>query len=191
MLLLAEPRVWFSSTNYTVQEPLSNFDVDKRYAVLTVLRGGDLSNPFSTSYTTVEDSAQPGVHYTSVNGTISFDADEDIRNLTVPILASRDMLEVSFRVQLLNDVPVQSTNSLLQQDVEPTEANVVIVNTPVTGVLFPDNPVVVSLLPNGSYATGTTLFYNAPVICIDVSGYLYMHILSKSSACPCAKKYSL
>lgn len=170
-IILAEPRVWFSSTNYTVQEPLSNFDVDERYAVLTLLRGGDLSNPFAASYRTLKDSAQPGVHYTPVNGTIHFDANEDIGTLTVPILASSDYLEVSFRVQLLTDVPVRSTNSLPRQAEEPSEADVVILNTPVTGVLFPDNPVVVSLLPNGSYATGTTLFYNAPITCIDVSTF--------------------
>ena len=148
--------------------------MDERHAVLTLLRGGDLSNPFTASYTTVNDSAQPGIHYRPVNGTVHFNANVDVQTLNVPILASSDHWEVSFRVQLLTDMPVRSTNSLPRQAEEPREADVVILNTPVTGVLFPDNPIVVSLLPNGSYATGTTLFYNAPVICIDVSSYLYV-----------------
>ena len=159
--------MWFSSANYTVQEPLSNFEVDRRCVSLTLLRSGDLAHSFTISYTTVAGSARPGEHYVPVNGTIQFDPDEDMHTLSVPILANEDSSEVSFRVRLLTDVVVEPTDSL-PRAAEPSEASVVIMNTPITGVLFPDEPIVVSLLANGSYATGPSLLYNAPVVCVDV-----------------------
>ena len=123
-----------------------------------------MSHIFTISYTTVAGSATPGGHYVPVNGTVQFEPAEEARNITVPILANEDSIDVSFRVQLLTNI-----TSNLRLPTAENEATVVIVNTPLTGVLFPDRPVVQSLLPNGSYATGTTLYYNAPVVCVDVS----------------------
>ena len=153
-----------------MQEPVSNFEVDRKCAMLTLLRGGDPSLTISISYTTVGNSARPDEHYVPVNGTIRFDPDQNTSTLTVPLLANEDSSEVGFSVRLLPDEAAQSTD-LLPRVAEPSEASVVILNTPVTGVLFPDNPVLVSLLTNGSYATGSTLFYNAPVVCVDVSNF--------------------
>ena len=171
----AEPKVWFSSINYTVQEPLSNFDVDRRCVILTLLRGGDLSLSVTISYMTIEDSARPGEHYVPVEGTIRFEPNEHAHNLTVPILSSEDSSDVSFRVTLQTNETARPTNGdrPLPRVAEPSEARVVVVNTPLTGVLFPDVPRVVSLLPNGSYATDTPLYYNAPIICVDVRTYTF------------------
>ena len=151
--------------NYTVQEPLPNFEVDRKCVTLTLLRGGDLSNSVTIHYTTMEDTARPGEHYVAVNGSIQFERHEQAHNLTVPILSSEDPSDVSFMVTLTNN---EANGDALPRIAEPSETSVVIVNTPLTGVLFPDLPRVVSLLPNGTYATGTPLFYNAPVVCVDV-----------------------
>ena len=165
-----EPKVWFVSTSYTVQEPLSNFEVDRRCALLTLNRSGDTSGPSSVAYTTLGGSARPGEHFVGVSGTVLFEPGEETRNITVPILASEDSRQVSFSVRLLGNVttppgaaPRPATTA------EQEEASVVILNTPVAGVLFPDRPVVLSLLPDGTYATGHALYYNAPVVCVDVS----------------------
>ena len=168
--------MWFSSANYTFQEPLSNFEVDKLWATLTLLRGGDNSCSFTVSYTTVEGSARPGQNYVSVNGTVRFESGEDTKNITIALLASEASSEVRFSVVLSAHVTAPpaaaaatSTSDCQLVTSEPDETTVVIANTPRTGVLFPDRPVVVSLLPDGSYATGSPLYYNTPAICIDVS----------------------
>lgn len=170
----AEPKVWFSSDNYTVQEPISNFEVDRRCAILTLQRGGDISKSLTVSYTTLQDSARPGEHYVPVNGTVHFQPAELTRNLTVPILASEDSHEVSFEVKLLTNATVFDDHFPLsmteeEEEEEQTKASVIILNTPLIGVLFPDKPVVVSLLPDGSYSTDTSLYYNSPLVCVDVS----------------------
>lgn len=165
-----EPKVWFAPTSYTVQEPLSNFEVDQRYAILSLRRSGDTSGLSTVAYITLADSALPGEHYVPVNGTVQFEPGDETRNITIPLLASEDSHQVSFTVRLLGNATTHPSSApppavVLEQD----EANVVVLNTPVAGVLFPDRPVVLSLLPNGSFATGSTLYYNAPLICIDVS----------------------
>ena len=163
--------MWFFSTSYTVQEPLSNFEVDRRCALLTLQRGGDTSSPSTAAYTTLGGSALPGEHYVPVNGTVRFEPGEEVMNITVPILASEDSRQVSFTVRLLENMTMASDGSapLLAVTGEQNEARVVILNTLLTGVLFPDRPVVLSLLPDGTYATGSSHYYNAPVVCIDVS----------------------
>ena len=162
--------MWFAFPSYTVQEPISNFDVDQRYALLTLQRGGDTSGPATATYTTLADSAHPGEHYLPVNGTVLFEAGQETRNITIPILASKDSRQVSFTVRLLGNVTTPTNSApLLAVVMEQNEASVVILNTPLTGVLFPDRPAVLSLLPNGTYGTGSSLYYNAPVVCVDVS----------------------
>ena len=174
-----EPKVWFSSANYTVQEPLSNFPVDRRCAELTLLRGGDTSLSLVISYTTLAGSARPGEHYVPVNGTVHFEPREETRNITVPILASEDSREVSFMVRLVgtnlttpteNDLQIPPPSVIATEEEERrSEGTVVILNTPLTGVLFPDKPVVMSLLPEGLYPDEVSLYFNAPLVCVDVS----------------------
>lgn len=173
--LSIEPKVSFVSTTYTVQEPLSNFEIDRRCVVLTIRRSGDTSVTSTVAYTTLGDSAVPSVHYVPVNGTIQFEPGEETRNITVPVLASDDSNSINFTVRL-KATPPGSTHRPAAIG-KRNEANVDIINTPVVGVLFPDLPTVVSLLPDGTFATGDSLYYNAPIVCIDVS------IISYTSLC--------
>ena len=162
--------MWFASTSYTVQEPISNFEVDQRYAILSLRRSGDTSGPSAVAYITLGGSAEPEEHFIPINGTSLFEPGDKTKNITIPILASEDSLEVSFTVRLLSNVATSPGSAPAPALVsERDEAIVVILNTPVAGVLFPDRPVVVSLLPNGSFATESSLYFNAPVVCIDVS----------------------
>ena len=156
--------MWFNSSNHSIQEPLSNFDVDRRCANLTVVRGGDLSTNFTLSYVTKAGSATPNRDYIAVNGTAHFDAEQDSLLINVPILANEEHVHlqwVNFTVHLMAQPPVRV--------IEPQKVVISIFNTPVTGVLFPAQPVLASLAGNGTYLTGERLFYDAPVVCVDVS----------------------
>ena len=68
---------------------LSNDDVWVKAGeiALTVVRGNDGAlGPITVDYATVDGSAKAGEHYQAVSGTLTFQANETVKNLAVPIL---------------------------------------------------------------------------------------------------------
>ncbi len=88
--------IQFSASTAQVEESAGE-------ATITVTRTGDDSAPASVQYATLDESATPGTDYTSVTGLLSFDAGEDSRTFTVPILDDHvSEPSETFRINLSN-----------------------------------------------------------------------------------------
>jgi hypothetical protein len=74
-----EPRVRFSSANYTVNE-------GSRTATITVQRTGATTPVVSLPYSTSDGTALEGLDYTGTGGVLSFATGQTTQTLTVPIL---------------------------------------------------------------------------------------------------------
>ncbi len=90
-----DPGLGLELSSYSVWEKTGEI-------ALTVVRGNDGTlGPITVDYATVDGSAKAGVHYQAVSGTLTFQANETVKNLTVPILqGSRTGAGKNFRVTL-------------------------------------------------------------------------------------------
>lgn len=93
------PEIKFSMENYSCREGETNGLV-----VLTVVRTGDPSSQASIDYTTVNGTAKSGQDYLAESGTITFEAGESARMITVGVYFDQEEGEPDqiFRVQLSN-----------------------------------------------------------------------------------------
>ena len=121
----------------TVQAPGQLFLASSNYvtssgagtAYLTVLRTNGSSGAVSVNYATVAGTAQPGVDYGTVNGTVTFNDGDTSENIAIPIINNSSVQgSVNLSVFLSNP---SGGASLLQ----PTNALLTIINTNV-GVGF-------------------------------------------------------
>jgi len=112
----------FAATNYIVGEGDGT-------ASLTVVRTNGFSGTVTVGYNTVPGTAQPGVNYTAVSGTLTFNNGDSTKTITVP-LVDNNLVQgtVNFSVQLSNP----GGGAIL---VSPTSANVAILDNDV-GVGF-------------------------------------------------------
>lgn len=144
-------------------EPLSNFPPDHTSLTLHLTRSGDTSHTSIVHYSTVEDTALAGVDFVMNASHLTFPPGENTSQVMVQVLANhaRDA-DSTFLVVLRASDP----NTTISH--EGGQARVVVHNQPVTGVYFPDLPVVVSLLEDGGYQSGN-MDPNLPLACITVS----------------------
>jgi uncharacterized delta-60 repeat protein len=115
-------QISFAATNFVASESDSS-------ASITVVRTNGLSGSVTVNYYTVPGTAQPGVNYTTVSGTLTFNSGDSTRVISVPIL-NNNLVQgtVSLSVVLTN---VSSGASLIA----PTNATLSILDND-TGFIF-------------------------------------------------------
>ena len=115
----------------TVQAPGQLFLASSNYvttsgagtAYLTVLRTNGSSGAVSVNYATVAGTAQPGVDYGAVNGTVTFNDGDTSENIAVPII-NNTAVQGSVNLSVIISNPSGGASLLL-----PTNALLTIVNT--------------------------------------------------------------
>ena len=158
----SEPVVQFTSSQYEVQEPLSNFPPDLTFVTLTVTRGGDLSLPSTLTFSTLEATAEAGIDFRPAAGMLTFQRGQNVTSMAVQVLSNHQSQEsVVFHVVL--------TDSSAVRVGEPGQTAVLIHNRPVAGVFFPDLPLLASPSPHGEILYGAQLPSDGPLICVTVS----------------------
>lgn len=101
-----------SSSSYTAT-------VSNGVATITVRHIGGIG-PVSVNYATANNSAQAGVHYSAVSGTLNFAANETSKTFTVPLAQNTVTTSLAFNVSLNSPVKAPLT--------DPTSATVTISN---------------------------------------------------------------
>ena len=145
-----------------MQEPLSEFPPDRTFAILPVTRAGDLSLPSTLAFSTLEATAEVGRDFKATAGLVMFQRDQNRTSVVVEVLANHQSQEsVVFHVALKDNSEVRVG--------EPGQAAVLIHNRPVTGVFFPDLPILASPSPSGKVSWGAQLPSDGPLICVTVS----------------------
>jgi poly(3-hydroxybutyrate) depolymerase len=92
-----DPGVAFSTSTFFISGSAG-------VARLTVMRGSDVPmSSFTVDFQTADGSAQAGVDYQSVSGTLKFEANETLQAITIPLLSSSTAKgRKSFKVTLSN-----------------------------------------------------------------------------------------
>jgi hypothetical protein len=112
----------FAATNYTANEGDGT-------ASLTVVRTNGFSGSVSVGYGTVPGTAQPGVNYTAISGTLTFDNGDTTKTITVP-LVDNNLVQGTVNLSVvLTNVSVGATL------IAPTNATLSIVDND-TGFIF-------------------------------------------------------
>ncbi len=100
------PSVGFSATQYSVDEDMSTLTI-------TVTRAGSSSSTAAVNYATANGTAKSGSEYTSVSGTLNFNANETSKTFTIPIANdTSDDGAKTFTINLTNAVNATLTPNL-------------------------------------------------------------------------------
>ena len=166
------PTVTFTQSQYYVEEPLSNFPVDKKCVMLTLSRSGDSEKQVSVVLSTRPGTAHEGVDYTALNTVLQIPAGVNRVNTTVLVLANHNSQQDSTFTAFL------SVNATIGTEVRlgrRRKARITIRQTVLKGVYFPALPLVGSQQYPSSGGTtsnltfGVLLFYDNPLLCVTVS----------------------
>ncbi len=114
--VVAPGQLSFAATNFSANANAGN-------ATITVIRGSGNSGNVSVGYSTLPGTAAPGVNYTPVTGTVTFNDGQTNATFTVPLLANNVATgPVNLTVQLATPTGGASL-------INPTNAILTIINT--------------------------------------------------------------
>ena len=114
--VVAPGQLSFAATNFTANASVGN-------ATITVSRSSGSSGNVSASYSTVQGTATPGINYTPVSGSVTFNDGQTNATFTVPLLANNAATgPVNLTLLLSNPTGGAAL-------INPTNATLTIINT--------------------------------------------------------------
>ncbi|MGO9269700.1 MAG: Calx-beta domain-containing protein [Terriglobia bacterium] len=149
----------FSSSNYRVNE-------NGGAATITVLRTNYVNSIVSVDYATTAGTAQPGINYSNVTGTLTFNPGETVKTFSVPVVDDGVLNgDTTVHLSLANLVgnavfvnPSAATLTVVETDgslVVPAGSALISESGPVNGVIDPGETVTVLFALRNSTGTNT------------------------------------
>ncbi len=154
------PTIEFESKIFSADEPISNYLIDSKSLLLTIVRSGDVNTNVGIKYHIIDGELDSGSENQTVHGLVTFLRGVSKKQISIPLKADRSTNNDTFLTVILSKIEGPAIAKIGKNQT----ANIQIKNREIAEPLLPGYPIVVN---NGS-TIRDRISHASPLHCIMV-----------------------